>query len=240
MSFLANIFFTVILLLECANSATLPELYDALIPYAKGDYYKEALKNRKSPDVFRKVKNGIVCMGFEGGSHIGEFYIVPSSGVPMCFDWNVFNVLTSQDVPFLGDDEILVVTTTGGTGLHHVLGVLMSLKDGARVLAVIPLYGYIYKGTYSGIERQDGSVTFEYQITEFRLHGSNIVMTGEYKSRFENVTKDRQSECLNDHHLQKPKETFEVILDKDRKITVKGAEGIQQILGNLCLSFLSS
>ena len=177
----------------------------------------------------------IDLIGITGGTHLGTLYITrPLSGTVHRLDCGpIYSILNMANLSLFGKgdgpEELFVLTSTGGTGMHEVFGMLIQLEgDKARVLFTVPLTGHtpFYLNDKAGVGRGG---TFEYEVVGQTFSKKGLTLHMMYHTRFpEDASPKEKASVLKRHQLKSADEPFTITIHKDRSLTVEAAsEGIK-------------
>jgi len=217
----------------------LADTYDLLIPHTKNEYYKNKLIHKMSPDYLRKLKiNNIeyTFLSFAGGSHLGILYIILQDKPIHTIECGpIFAVLSQEEMAFLASNEVIIVTSTGGTGEHHVFGQIMSFGENISVVATYPLSGYScqvsrYIPEEFCSKESISSLEFHYKIQSLTLQNNTLIANFEFISIFNNVEASHHEEILHSLDLKSAREPFTITIDSNRTSHFEGSEGIKKFI----------
>ncbi len=222
------------------SHATIPDLYDRLIPLTTNDYYVTKLQSRAEPDFMRIIEVGdktYTIIGFKGGTHLGITFIVPQEGdVQTIESGPLYSVLTKLEIPSLNEDEVLVLTSTGGAGEHHVFAQLMTLgKKASKVTTEFPLHGSSYQGGMNlpeSVESAGGVLNFRYEVGGIQKKNDTLILTGLWRNDFENVKDADQKRILKNLGMRASEERFTLKVHGNQTFSVEGSKGVKKYLSS--------
>ncbi|MBS0185002.1 MAG: hypothetical protein JSS34_01395 [Proteobacteria bacterium] len=220
----------------CAAFQNIKNLYEDVLPFVKEEFVRQKLQSFSFPDFFKIISytkdrnEDYKCFSFTEGTHIGSLFIVTTSGKLYSF-FNlgpIFTILTKEEFPFLENEEILIISSTGGTGEHHVYGLLFSFSKG-QVIASFPLSGDSYNGLPSlrdskGEDRGPGE--FHYGIQKIEKKEDCLVLKGFFETVIPSDLKKEQKKILNQYDLKSLKEPFTITLPLNGSPSLQGSPGV--------------
>lgn len=208
-------------------AVSMKELYEQIAPHVTEDYYVEKFKNLNVPDFLREIDVNVndkwlsyTFVGFKGGVHLGELFIAASSGdvYEVVGVGPTLGIFSFEGLPALKEDEVIVVTSTDGTGEHHVYGIWLELKEQVKVVAIFPLHGRSSNALYfEGLDENGGNLGFRYEIVGIKAENNALSITWNFKSIFTNIDEARQEDMLRINDLTQINEPFEVTITRDGK-----------------------
>jgi hypothetical protein len=201
----------------------------------KNPYYLEKIKSKTKPDFMKTIQteegHHYHFFAFYGGSHQGILIMI-NENANTANVWNdcgpISNVLDSSYWPFLQSNEILIIDSTGGSGSHHVYGILFSIKLNKAKYS-FPLQGrqfqvpsslYVYK--IKTLEQKNNQLYLKGSIERTELNDNSEPPAFGEKSNTKKFISFTYS--INNVYAESPKSTFTA--DKTNHVVASEIMGI--------------
>jgi len=215
-----------------------PSIFDQISLYEQNNYYKEKLLSY-NPEFLKKwqiKEQEYSLVGITGGTHLGVLYIFPASKdlIHRLEIGPIHTILTKNELPILNEDEILVISASGGTGEHHIFGCFIKMMaDKPKIISTFPISGGSFQGglllSHEMIEK-GGDLNFQYSILSQQFLQDKAILKIGYIAQFKNISLEEQKKILKDCELNTTEEVFNVIIDSKRFVGLEGAKGIKKNL----------
>ncbi|MGI4851821.1 MAG: hypothetical protein ACRYGR_07765 [Janthinobacterium lividum] len=208
---------------------------DVFLKHEKNEYYANAIKHKNftAQREFESGENLIKAFDIEGGSHLGVLYLKIENRQHKLRHYRldigpVYDIITSKTLPYLNENQILVISATGGSSLHHVYGIVINIKeDNLKTKSIIPLYGH---SVPLGL-----NCAWRYKIKGYDYDKDKKVMTLTYDSFFDNPSSKDIKTLKERFNFKSLDDKFEVVIAEESICTWKASESIIDTLPiNMC------
>ena len=190
--------------------------------YEKNEHYKQRIIHHDF-EIYKKIRikdKEAKVFGISGGCHLGILYILTEneSRLHRLDIGPVYVIMTNQDIPYLKEDEIFVVSSTGGTGQHHVFGCLIKLyQETAKIISTFPLAGH---SVPAGL---NCALRYEMKNYVYKKDQNKITLTFEtYYDDEDSWSEEDRSAIKNILYFKSKPGIFEVSISRDFPATLNG------------------
>ncbi|MFN9001553.1 MAG: hypothetical protein ACK5VW_05805, partial [Holosporales bacterium] len=201
------------------------------------------IQSMTSPDFLRKVNvagEDYTFISFTDGSHSADLMILmPDQTVKTLNLGPITAVLSADEFPFMKPQQVLVVSSTGGSGQHHVYGLVLDLDEKSEPVMRIPLHGYL---TPAGLvpehlESIGGTAAFSYAMTKIEKQQGQLRIQGILQLKTEGFSAREVQDILKAHDLPAVEMPYEINLKNQNTTEISCAAGckpwLDAVLANL-------
>ncbi len=216
--------------------ATIPELYQRLQPYAHTPFIEDKIKFQAAPDFMRVVPikdEPHTFISFTGGSHIADLFIIyPNKKVATLATGPIYAVMSKQECSFLEERHIFIVTTTGGSGLHSVYGLIVEMDEPTQPVLSLPLHGYLSPVGIlpEHLNTGPGSVILSYEMTKIEKNSEEWIISGVFHVKTEGFDPQQIQEILKFNGLEAIQSSYEMRFKRHGLVALKCHRGARQWL----------
>ncbi|MGI4851822.1 MAG: hypothetical protein ACRYGR_07770 [Janthinobacterium lividum] len=182
---------------------------------------------------FTNGENSVKAFGKNGGSHLGILYLTIENGENKLRHYRlnmgpIYNIVTQDTLPYLKENQFLVISATGGTGQHHVFGCVINIeKDDLKIQSIIPLYGHsVPAGT---------NCALKYQIKGYNYDKNKKTIALNYDSFFDDPSSEDMETIKGYLKFKSLENKFEVVVTEGPLCNLKASDSITKALEmNIC------